>query len=67
MNNGCHTMTTTDSLIMQYLQSGGKVKVGRDRKAIGSQTFISRATVWSRGRKANSLRAQGVYASTGGA
>ena len=58
-------MMDTNSLIMKYLRSGGKVKVGRARKAIGSQTFISRATVWSRGRKANSLRAHGVYASTG--
>ena len=59
-------MMDTNSLVAQYLQSGGKVKIGRARKAIGSQTFISRATVWSRGRKANSLRAQGIYASTGG-
>jgi biotin operon repressor len=55
----------TRSLILQYLQSGQKIRVGRTKKAIGSQTFISRATVWSRGRKANSLRDQGYYANSG--
>lgn len=58
-------MMDTNSLVMQYLRNGGKIKVGRTRKATGSQTFISRATVWSRGRKANNLRTQGIYASTG--
>jgi DNA-binding Lrp family transcriptional regulator len=52
--------------ILDYLAKGGRVTVGRPRKALGSHTFISRATVWSRGRKANNLRLQGIYASTGG-
>jgi hypothetical protein len=59
-------MDDMNEKISDYLAKGGKVTVGRTRKAFGSHTFISRATVWSRGRKANNLRMQGIYASNGG-
>jgi hypothetical protein len=58
-------MDDMNEKISVYLTKGGKVTVGRTRKAFGSHTFISRATVWSRGRKANNLRMQGIYASNG--
>jgi DNA-binding Lrp family transcriptional regulator len=52
--------------ISEYLAKGGRVTVGRTRKAFGSHTFISRSTIWYRGRKATNLRMQGIYASNGG-
>ena len=53
--------------ISEYISKGGKVTVGRTRKAFGSHTFANRSTIWYRGRKATNLRMQGIYASNGGA
>lgn len=49
-------MTDTEAAIAAFIRNGGKVTVGRTRKAVNSRTFGWKGGVTQRGRKTITIR-----------